>query len=200
MTTLDISEGTVLALATTALLDAVGAERFRQLLSHRGASMQELCDKIVYASRLGQPTEGEGVLVLALANTLLTDCSTVWSIEADHQAPASARALTRSWLTEHHVPEETVFDAELIVSELVTNAVRYGAPPLSLRLILDRTLTAEVSDTSATSPHLRHARATDEGGRGLLIIAQLADRWGTRPTPRGKTIWAEMHTAATAQS
>ncbi|WP_164835788.1 ATP-binding SpoIIE family protein phosphatase [Actinacidiphila soli] len=199
-TTLDISEGTVLALATPALLDAVGTERLRQLLSHRGASMQELCDKIVYASRLGQPTKGDAILVLALANTLPTDRTTVWSIEADQRAPAWARAQARSWLTKHHVPEETVFAAEVIVSELVTNAVRYGAPPLSLRLILDRTLTAEVTDTSATSPHLRHARATDEGGRGLFIIAQLADRWGTRPTPRGKTIWAEMPTAATTQS
>lgn len=80
---------------------------------------------------------------------------------------------------------------ELIVSELVTNAIRYGRSPIQLRLINDRTLTCEVSDAASTSPHLRLAAATDEGGRGLFMIAHLADAWGTRYTPTGKTIWAE---------
>ncbi|MGW7358026.1 ATP-binding protein, partial [Streptomyces sp. NPDC054802] len=55
----------------------------------------------------------------------------------------------------------------------------------------DRALICEVSDTSSTSPRLRHARTTDEGGRGLLIVAQLARRWGTRYTKTGKIIWTE---------
>jgi hypothetical protein len=70
--------------------------------------------------------------------------------------------------------------AELIVSELATNAVRYGTPPLRLRLIRGETLTCEVHDTSPVTPHLRHARTVDEGGRGLFIVSQLADQWGTR--------------------
>ncbi|MFJ9870423.1 ATP-binding protein [Streptomyces sp. NPDC101165] len=53
------------------------------------------------------------------------------------------------------------------------------------------TLTCEVFDASSTAPHLRRARTFDEGGRGLLLVAQLADRWGTRHGREGKVIWAE---------
>ncbi|WP_420708002.1 PAS domain-containing protein [Streptomyces sp. 142MFCol3.1] len=94
--------------------------------------------------------------------------------------------------TEQTRPEVT-FPAELVVSELVTNAIRYGEPPIRLRLIHDAdTLICEVSDSSHTAPHLRRAKIFDEGGRGLLLVAQLTQRWGSRHTPEGKTIWAEL--------
>ncbi|MER5410739.1 ATP-binding protein [Streptomyces sp. NPDC002769] len=80
---------------------------------------------------------------------------------------------------------------EIIVSELVTNAIRHGTPPVRLRLIKDRFLTCEVPDASPAAPHLRHARTLDEGGRGLFVVAQLAQHWGTRCTGSGKTIWTE---------
>ena len=86
---------------------------------------------------------------------------------------------------------EASFVTELVVSELVTNAIRYGSEPIQLRLIHDRALICEVSDGNPTSPHLRRARIFDEGGRGLLLVAQLTSNWGTRHTPEGKTIWAE---------
>ena len=69
------------------------------------------------------------------------------------------------------------------------NAIRYGAPPIRLRLIRDNSLICEVSDASSTAPHLRRARAFDEGGRGLLLVAQFTQGWGTRHTADGKTIW-----------
>lgn len=87
--------------------------------------------------------------------------------------------------------EATTDATELIVSELITNAVRYGTPPLQLRLILDRTLTCEVHDSSRVSPHLRHARTVDEGGRGLFIVSRLAAHWGTRYSSDGKALWTE---------
>ncbi|MFB7666531.1 ATP-binding protein, partial [Kitasatospora sp. NPDC056138] len=87
--------------------------------------------------------------------------------------------------------EETTFTTELILSELITNAIRYATAPIRVRLLLDRTLICEVSDTSSTSPHMRYAAAEDEGGRGLFLVAQLAEHWGTRYTPDGKIIWAE---------
>ncbi|WP_373310083.1 ATP-binding protein [Streptomyces purpurascens] len=91
-----------------------------------------------------------------------------------------------SWELEH-----LVFTTELIVSELVTNAIRYGGAPVGLRLIRDQRLICEVSDPSQTQPHLRRARWTDEGGRGLVLVAQLTHRWGSRYTVAGKTIWTE---------
>jgi hypothetical protein len=86
---------------------------------------------------------------------------------------------------------DLVFTTELVVSELVTNAVRYSDGPIGVRLIRDRAPVCEISDTSSTAPQLRRVEANDEGGRGLYSTAQLTQRWGTRPTRRGKTIWAE---------
>jgi anti-sigma regulatory factor (Ser/Thr protein kinase) len=87
--------------------------------------------------------------------------------------------------------DDLEFTMSLVVSELVTNAVRYSDGPIELRLIRDRALICEVTDTSSTSPNLRHAEDSDEGGRGLHITAELTQRWGVRPERRGKTVWAE---------
>ena len=87
--------------------------------------------------------------------------------------------------------QEAAFTAELVVSELVTDAIRYGPPPIRLRLIRDTALICEVSDAGSTAPHLRRARLFDEGGRGLLIVAQQSPRRGSRHARTGKTIWAE---------
>lgn len=106
---------------------------------------------------------------------------------------SGARLLADRQLTEWGMAP-LVFPTELIVSELVTNAIRHAGGPLTLRLIRQTApdaLICEVFDASSTSPRLRHARTTDEGGRGLFIVAQLTRRWGTRYTPTGKIIWAE---------
>ena len=79
----------------------------------------------------------------------------------------------------------------LIASELVTNVYRYADGPVTLRLLRERSLVCEVSDTIHTSPHLRRARTTDEGGRGLFLVAQMTERWGTRYSREGKTVWTE---------
>jgi anti-sigma regulatory factor (Ser/Thr protein kinase) len=113
------------------------------------------------------------------------------SLPADPKAAPIARAAARRQLKVWGMDEETAFTNELIVSELVGNAVRYGTPPLQLRLILDRMLTCEVSDTATSAPLIKHARTVDETGRGLFIVASLADQWGTRYQAQGKTVWAE---------
>jgi anti-sigma regulatory factor (Ser/Thr protein kinase) len=84
------------------------------------------------------------------------------------------------------------YTTELIVSELVTNAIRHGNGPVRLRLIHDQgRLLCEVTDTNSASPHLRQARASDEGGRGLYIVMRLSSHWGVRHGRRDKTIWSE---------
>ncbi|MFD1277553.1 ATP-binding protein [Streptomyces kaempferi] len=101
-----------------------------------------------------------------------------------------ARSLANRQLEEWNL-SELQFTTELIVSELVTNAIRYGSPPIRLRMIRHSALVCEVIDGSSTSPRLRHARTTDEGGRGLFLVAQASQRWGYRYTGSGKSIWSE---------
>ncbi|MBW8798790.1 MAG: SpoIIE family protein phosphatase [Streptomyces sp.] len=88
--------------------------------------------------------------------------------------------------------EPLVDTTELLVSELVTNALRYGEGEIRLRLLLDRTLVCEVWDSGLVQPRRRRARDTDEGGRGLQLVGLLSAAWGSRRTPRGKTVWFEL--------
>jgi PAS domain S-box-containing protein len=197
-TTVNLPEGSTLAMATAALADEVLAPSgpLRSLLD--GASARPLPDlrgSIAYAITDSHPT-GETVMLLARTKALPPDRVLTRSLPADPKAGPIARAAARHQLEVWGVDEETAFTTELIVSELVGNAVRYGAPPLRLRLIWERKLTIEVSDSAASAPHVKHARTIDETGRGLFIIASLADQWGTRYEAQGKTVWAEQPTAA----
>ena len=129
-------------------------------------------------------------LVLARTRALDSDHVRVWDLPPDFAGVAEARRLATAQLAAWGLAEAG-FVTELVVSELVTNAIRYGAEPIQLRLIHDRSLICEVSDGNSTSPHLRRARILDEGGRGLLLVAQLTTSWGTRHSATGKTIWTE---------
>ncbi|MEU9669997.1 SpoIIE family protein phosphatase [Streptomyces bobili] len=132
----------------------------------------------------------EEVLLVARTQRLPDDHVTAWELPADPAAVADARRLAGRSLERWGTPVDR-FTVELVVSELVTNAIRYGAPPIALRLVRQpHLLTCEVEDASMTAPYLRHARESDEGGRGLYICASLTDSWGTRYTASGKTVWA----------
>ncbi|WSU56687.1 SpoIIE family protein phosphatase [Streptomyces sp. NBC_01104] len=130
-------------------------------------------------------------LLLARTDAVPEGSMATWEYPADPAAVQNARAHVNAQLEAWGL-DELLFSTELIVSELVTNAIRYaGGGPVVLRLILDRVLVCEVSDPSSTQPRLRRALTTDEGGRGLFLVAQLTTRWGSRYTERGKTIWTE---------
>jgi hypothetical protein len=136
------------------------------------------------------PPADDIVLLLARTSMLSADQVRSWPVPDDPAAVAGARRGASEQLAAWGL-SELDFATELIVSELVTNAIRYGTPPIQLRLVRADTLICEVADGSATAPHLRRARTYDEGGRGLLLVAQVAERWGSRHTSAGKTIWAE---------
>ncbi|MFD3330281.1 SpoIIE family protein phosphatase [Streptomyces sp. NPDC058701] len=195
-TTVELAEDSVIALHTPRFRSAArpGSEddpgSLRDLLARPGRSLRDLCDDVLYA--LG--TDGgddDAVLLLARTAAFPARSTATWLLADDLTEAATARGHTRRTLRGWNVDDDTAAATELIVSELITNALRYGSPPLRLRLIRDRALTCEVHDASTTSPHLRHARTADEGGRGLFIVAQLAERWGTRYTASGKTVWTE---------
>lgn len=131
-------------------------------------------------------------IALLVARTHALDPGRIatWELPADPAFVGEVRASALGRLADWGL-DEAAFAAELILSELVTNAIRHGAGPIRVRLLHDRTLICEVSDSSNTAPHLRRAASTDEGGRGLFLVAQLSQAWGTRYLPQGKVIWAE---------
>ncbi|WP_158920689.1 SpoIIE family protein phosphatase [Streptomyces sp. NBRC 109706] len=129
-------------------------------------------------------------LLIARVRPLPPDSTADWQLPAEPAVVGRARDLVLEQLDAWDLTE-SAFPTELIISELITNAIRYAGGPVGVRLIRDDVLICEVSDPSETQPHLRRARPTDEGGRGLFLVAQLAHRWGSRYTATGKTIWTE---------
>ncbi|MGW7041869.1 SpoIIE family protein phosphatase [Streptomyces avermitilis] len=191
----ELPEGSLIALYTDGLIEGRGRDLDRgtaelcRALVLPGASLEALCDSVLKSVLPDSPSD-DVALLLARTRALGADQVATWDISPEAACVSSARQSVLEQLATWGL-DEMAFVTELVVSELVTNAIRYGEPPVQLRLIRDRSLICEVSDGSATSPHLRRAHAYDEGGRGLLLVAQLTRRWGSRQTPPGKTIWAE---------
>jgi PAS domain S-box-containing protein len=192
---LSLAEGSTLALHTDGLLargetwavDA-GRERLRRALEQAGP-LESYCRTVVDALVPARPYD-DVALLMARTKRLGTKQVAAWDLPSDPAVVADARRTATRQLA-HWGLDELVFTTELVVSELVTNAIRYATGSIRLRLIRERALVCEVFDGGATAPHLRHPRTTDEGGRGLLLVSQLTQRWGTRFVPDGKIIWAE---------
>ncbi|MEU0371371.1 SpoIIE family protein phosphatase [Streptomyces sp. NPDC006283] len=190
-----VPEGSRLILCTDGLLETrdrdldTGLAVMRDALAGRRRTPEQTCEDVI-ATLLPAPPEDDAVLLAA--GTSLLDPARVgeWDVEPEPSAVAGVRKGVSQWLTDRGLDEES-FAMELILSELVTNAIRYGGAPIRVRMLHDRTLICEVSDGSSTAPHLRYAATTDEGGRGLYLVAQYAERWGTRYTAGGKVIWSE---------
>ncbi|UOB08340.1 SpoIIE family protein phosphatase [Streptomyces sp. HP-A2021] len=192
-TELELPEGSLLALFTDGLVGSrerdvdQGITELLRVLNHAVPSLEGLCDTVMDAILPERRTD-DAALLLARTHALDPQHVADWDVVPDPAEVPRARKFALDQLDTWGL-EETSFVTELVVSELVTNAIRYGEPPIRLRLIRDSSLICEVSDASNTAPHLRRARAFDEGGRGLLLVAQLTQGWGTRHTPDGKTIW-----------
>jgi serine phosphatase RsbU (regulator of sigma subunit)/PAS domain-containing protein/anti-sigma regulatory factor (Ser/Thr protein kinase) len=197
----ELSEGTVLALFTDGLLEArdhdidEALDKLFAALGRPATSLDSMCDRVL-TELLGHRPDDDVALLVARTRALRTDRVASWELDAEFTVVSLARRYADEQLAAWGLHEAT-FTTELMVSELVTNAIRYGRPPIRLRLIHQgTTLTCEVYDSSGTTPHMRRARIFDEGGRGLLLVAQLAERWGTRHDRIGKTVWAEQSLTA----
>ncbi|MFJ4199652.1 SpoIIE family protein phosphatase [Streptomyces sviceus] len=192
-TEIEVAEGSLLALYTDGLVESrerdvnQGVTELLRVLNRSTTSLEDLCDTVMDAL-LPELRTDDAALLLARTHALNPQHVAAWDVEPDPAQVPRARKFALDRLDDWGL-EEAAFVTELVVSELVTNAIRYGAPPIRLRLIRDTSLICEVSDASNTAPHLRRARAFDEGGRGLLLVAQLTQGWGTRHTTYGKTIW-----------
>ncbi|MEU6354629.1 ATP-binding protein [Streptomyces sp. NPDC047072] len=118
------------------------------------------------------------------------DCAE-WTFPADPSAVRAARTAVRDRLRDWNL-DGLADIAALLVSELVTNALRHATGPIGVRLVLTGVLLVEVSDPLPDPPRERQARPDDESGRGLQLVAHSARRWGTRPGVTGKTVWFEL--------
>ncbi|MFE3143853.1 SpoIIE family protein phosphatase [Streptomyces scopuliridis] len=192
----EIPEGSTLVLYTDGLIEdrahdiTSSIDGLCEILTHPSPSLETTCDTVLRTLLSPRPEDDVALLV---ARTRALDAGQVvtWNLPAEPALVSDARDRAITQLAAWGL-EELTFTTELVISELFTNAILHAEGPVQLRLIRDRALTCEVSDTSTTAPHLRRARVYDEGGRGLLLVAQLTDRWGTRQIPSGKAIWAEM--------
>ncbi len=192
---LELAEGSQLILYTDGLVEDrhrdidTGLAKLRTALSCVGRAPEETCEVVLDALLPARP-EDDVALLIARTHAIGPGRVAQWELPSDPAVVSRARMAVTEQLAAWGL-DDLAFTTELVASELVTNAIRHATGPVQLRLLRDRALICEVFDGSGTSPRPRRARTEDEGGRGLFLVAQLTERWGTRYTPEGKTIWTE---------
>jgi serine phosphatase RsbU (regulator of sigma subunit) len=196
--TLEIDDGSLLVLYTDGLVEKrtadidEGLARLRSVFGPGCADrpLEDLC-KATLDGVYSDHQRDDIALLIARLRKLPADRHVTWTLRAELTASRRARFLIgrplRRWGLAELIPL-----AELLVSELVTNAVRYAQGPIGLRVVLEDGLVCEVFDESAALPRLRYPGTDEERGRGLQVVSQLSQRWGARRTPSGKVVWFEL--------
>ncbi|MFH0519662.1 SpoIIE family protein phosphatase [Streptomyces sp. M41] len=202
---LDAPAGATLLLYTDGLVESrlrdvwTGIEQLREKLAATAQltgpdhppPLEALCDEVL--DMLGPGDRDDDIALLAARfDGIAPSDVAYWFLEPEDAAPGRARRLARRALARWGL-EELTDSVELLVSEVVTNAVRYASRPVTLRLLRTDVLRCEVGDDVPQLPRLRQARATDEGGRGLYLVNRLARRWGATRLSTGKVVWFELN-------
>ncbi|MFJ8308532.1 MULTISPECIES: SpoIIE family protein phosphatase [unclassified Streptomyces] len=203
---LDAPSGATLLLYTDGLVESrlrdvwTGIEQLRERLAataqltgpDHSPPLEALCDDVL--DMLGPGDRDDDIALLAARfDGIAPSDVAYWFLDPEETAPGRARRLARRAL-ERWGLEELTDSVELLVSEVVTNAVRYAERPVTLRLLKTDVLRCEVGDDSPQLPRQRRARETDEGGRGLFLVNRLARRWGATRLSGGKVVWFELPT------
>lgn len=194
---LTLPAGSVLALYTDGLVESrerdldAGIMTLRRLLAGPVDDLEDMCEVTISGQRVGHERD-DIALLLARVRDLDPDEIATCPLPADPRFVAHARRFVRDTLSAWGLAG-MVDSTQLIVSELVTNALKHGWPPIELRLLRGRTLVCEVVDGSVVSPAPRTAAPDEDTGRGLQLIKRFAYRWGTRPMPYGKIVWVEQN-------
>ncbi|MFJ8657752.1 SpoIIE family protein phosphatase [Streptomyces sp. NPDC093795] len=192
----ELPEGALLALYTDGLVESrdhpldEGLSDFQRALTDQTRPLEDVCDRVLTTLETGHG-EDDIALLMARIQGLPAEAVGDWRLPREPRSVGRARELARTQLAAWGL-EPLVDTVELLVSELVTNALRYGEGEIRLRLLRDRTLVCEVWDAGLVQPRRRRAKDTDEGGRGLQLVGLLSSSWGSRRTPRGKTVWFEL--------
>jgi serine phosphatase RsbU (regulator of sigma subunit)/anti-sigma regulatory factor (Ser/Thr protein kinase) len=196
--TLTIEDGSLLVLYTDGLVEKrsrdidEGLNRLREIFGPGSASqpLEDLC-RATLAGVYADEHRDDIAVLMARLRRIPRDHVVNWTLPSELTSASRARSLIRRPLRRWEL-QELLPTAELLVSELVTNAVRYAQGKIGLRLIYERGLVCEVFDDSAALPRLRHPDDSDERGRGLQVVSQLAQRWGARRAAAGKIVWCEL--------
>ncbi len=196
--TLTIEDGSLLVLYTDGLVEErsrdidEGLGRLRDIFGPDTVDLplEDLCRATLAGVYADEHRDDIAVLIARLRR-IPPDKVVTWTLPSELTSASRARSLIRRPLRRWGLIE-LLPTAELLVSELVTNAVRYAQGKIGLRLILEGGLVIEVMDDSAALPRLRHPDDSDERGRGLQVVSQLAQRWGARRATAGKVVWCEL--------
>jgi hypothetical protein len=204
---LPVPEDSLLVLYTDGLIESAevdiqtGMCRLAELLHfHHGEDLDQICDGLTRALLpAGQQRADDAALLVVRVHATAADAIASWSLPEEPQAAHTARQHVHDQLAAWHL-DGLAASTEMLASELVANVIRHARGPIRLRLLRSRTLICEVCDGSQTTPRIRRASWTDEGGRGLQLVAALSDRWGTRYMTTGKCIWTEQSLPLTQTS
>lgn len=198
--TFGVPPGSVLALYTDGLVEDralsidEGIDRLADVVStvHPWDALQQSARQVV-STLAPAPQRDDVTLLLARMIGYRKEDTATWRLPARGDAPAQARAQVAELLRRWGTRDDTRDTAQLLVSELVTNAVRFAEGPITVRLIrTGHGLLCEVGDSGNGRPRLRRGDLLDNGGRGLSIVHRLTTRWGVRWTDTGKVVWAEV--------
>ncbi|MDF6044593.1 SpoIIE family protein phosphatase [Streptomyces sp. JH14] len=203
---LDAPSGATLLLYTDGLVESrlrdvwTGIEQLRERLAataqltgpDHSPPLEALCDDVLDMLGPGDRDDDIALLAARFEGIAPSDVA-YWFLDPEDSAPGRARRLARRALSRWGL-DELSDSVELLVSEVVTNAVRYAERPVTLRLLRTDILRCEVGDDAPQLPRQRRARDMDEGGRGLFLVNRLARRWGATRLSTGKVVWFEMPT------
>ncbi|MGH3199200.1 MAG: SpoIIE family protein phosphatase [Streptosporangiaceae bacterium] len=192
-----IEDGSLFVLYTDGLVENKGQDISDGLARLRGIfgpgsptkPLEDLCKATLDGVYSDHQRDDIAVLIARLRR-LPEDNYASWTLAPKLTSVREARSVLaepmKRWDLEDLIPT-----TELLVSELVTNAVTYSRGDVTLRLVNEKALVCEVLDNSGALPRLRPANGEDENGRGLQVVRQLSRRWGARRTATGKVVWCE---------
>ncbi len=150
----------------------------------------ELCEILMRTQHTRDREDDVALLIARLRGIPSADVAH-WLLDPRLTVPQQVRRLVRQSLAGWGLSACTDV-AELLASELATNAIRYASRPIGLRLMRTDVLMCEISDDDHHLPALQHVTESDETGRGLNLVSRLASRWGANRTSQGKVVWFEL--------
>jgi hypothetical protein len=192
-----VEDGSLFVLYTDGLVENKGQDISDGLARLRGIfgpgsptrPLEDLC-KAALDGVYSDHQRDDIAMLIARLRRLPEDSYASWTLAPKLTSVREARSVLaepmKRWDLEDLIPT-----TELLVSELVTNAVKYSRGEVTLRLVNEKALVCEVLDSSGALPRLRQANSEDESGRGLQVVRQLSQRWGARRTATGKVVWCE---------